>query len=479
MNTNSVVVAVERTLTSLSPRSWASVVDAVVGHHVYEPLVAYDASVRIVGRLARSWEVLDGGRAWRFSLAPGRTFHDGRPVDSVAVMAAFGELSIRRMGLSSFLESMSADGPQALVFRLRRPFAPLLDRLANPFAVVAPPGDGGLVPPGSGPYVHDRRSEDGRVHLLRRPAGGAEDRRGIPGEISFVPALGGVEMWRALVDRRADAAYEVPYAVAAGRERHAHVTVRTSPSLSVNTLTFNTRDPALSSLAVRRRVAELVDRQELLTSVHEGVGTIPSGPVPPASPFYVARGARDEAASVAAEPGARGTLPSRLELLATEGTTPAFLTVLRDQFARNGVELAVRLAPFAKLMLDVHFRRFQIVLLGMATSADPDLTMYGSFHSVGGKNVCGLMDAEYDALVERAREEASIETRTELYALATARLESLSPAVFLRHGLSIAAHASDLEGIVATPMNILDASRAVRLAGKGFSANAAGDDKAC
>src|SRR3546814_10049591 len=54
-------------------------------HTVFEGLVAHRADLSVGGALARSWEVEDGGRTYRFTLRDGVTFHNGEPLTSAEV----------------------------------------------------------------------------------------------------------------------------------------------------------------------------------------------------------------------------------------------------------------------------------------------------------------------------------------------------------------------------------------------------------
>src|SRR3546814_10510178 len=56
-----------------------------VMHTVFEGLVAHRADLSVGGALARSWEVEDGGRTYRFTLRDGVTFHNGEPLTSAEV----------------------------------------------------------------------------------------------------------------------------------------------------------------------------------------------------------------------------------------------------------------------------------------------------------------------------------------------------------------------------------------------------------
>ena len=58
--------------------------------NVYEGLVEYQpGSTRIVGLLAKNWDVSDDGLTYTFHLVEGVRFHDGTPCDAAAVVKSF------------------------------------------------------------------------------------------------------------------------------------------------------------------------------------------------------------------------------------------------------------------------------------------------------------------------------------------------------------------------------------------------------
>src|SRR5262245_304735 len=64
--------------------------------NVYEGLVEYEpGSTKIVGLLAKSWEISDDGLTYTFHLVDGVKFHDGTPFNAAAVIKAFERRSDR------------------------------------------------------------------------------------------------------------------------------------------------------------------------------------------------------------------------------------------------------------------------------------------------------------------------------------------------------------------------------------------------
>jgi peptide/nickel transport system substrate-binding protein len=109
---------------------------------MFSYLVKYDSSQngKIVGDLAKSWEVADDGLTYTFKLHEGVKFHDGSPLTSADVKASFdriahpptGVVSLRKSAYT-IVKSIDAPDPATIIFRLTEVSASMLDVLASPF----------------------------------------------------------------------------------------------------------------------------------------------------------------------------------------------------------------------------------------------------------------------------------------------------------------------------------------------------------
>ncbi|BCP55575.1 ABC transporter substrate-binding protein [Kaistia sp. 32K] len=104
-------------------------------NNVYEGLVEYaPGTTRIVGRLARDWEVSADGLTYTFHLVDGVRFHDGTPLDATAVVRSFERRRSDQMALGYFLANVAKlDAPdtRTVVVTLARKQPSFLDRLAS------------------------------------------------------------------------------------------------------------------------------------------------------------------------------------------------------------------------------------------------------------------------------------------------------------------------------------------------------------
>lgn len=436
-------IAIEETHTCLRPRRWKSLADVLVGRQIYQTLVNIGPELQIEGSLAETIERL--GNRWIFHLREGVNFHDGTPLEAGHVAAQLRESVIWSSGLASVVNGIEVLDRRTVAIQLRVPFAPLLDRLAAPAAVITkyqPTGDQLF---GTGKYIPAEAAQ-GNVLDLRRTDSGPD--------LRFIPYRDGTRMWEALCAGEVDVAYECPYRFAKGENSPPGIEVTTRPSLSVNLLVFNVEARSGLGLGERRAIRDGIDKRTLFEKINLGVGEIACSPISPASPFF--------RPLPEVEKVERRRRRLTIEVLATQGYTGAWLEEFSEQLRRANIVCNILELPFSELQERIDARKFQCVLIGLTASADPDPIMYEVFHSSGRTNISGFCSRNYDRLIENARASSSFEERVALYAEANQELLREVPAVFLRHGASILARRSEIRGLEPHPMNWLDFQHAVR-----------------
>jgi peptide/nickel transport system substrate-binding protein len=115
----------------------------VVLKPLWENLLNRDAKGNLIPMLAERWEVLDGGRTWKFHLRKGVRFHNGSELTAEDVKFSFA--SIAREGSANSLapefrqiKSMEIEGPHTISVRFEKPFVTFGNRVTHGlFASVA------------------------------------------------------------------------------------------------------------------------------------------------------------------------------------------------------------------------------------------------------------------------------------------------------------------------------------------------------
>ena len=255
---------------------------------LYEGLVAFDDSGRVVPACADEWQVQDGGRVLLFRLRPGLVAGDGKPVTADDFKRGFQRLfrpgALRSPFAPQFVALEGArtqgrrggaplgiDVPDArtLVLRLDWPDPNLLEKLAQARSIV--PAGEDEAPRPNGAYRLER--ERGAYAFVRNPAytkalAGTDPRRLRAGALDTIRVLTGVPARRALLgleSGRIDLLWPVPVEY---RERllrsakFAHVESALDPPLTW-WLVLNCELAPLARRDARRGVALSVHRPSL------------------------------------------------------------------------------------------------------------------------------------------------------------------------------------------------------------------------
>lgn len=174
--------------------------------YLFDTLLWTDSTGKPIPWLANKWEHSADGLEWRFTLRSGVKWHDGEPLTAEDVAFSFDYLIegagrntpvLHARGLGQFVEKVKVETPDRVVFRLRRPFAPFEESIAQRLFIipkhiwndVSDPlkyrGEKALI--GSGPYQLKSFDETAGSYLYV-----ANDRHflGVPvvRRLEFVPA---------------------------------------------------------------------------------------------------------------------------------------------------------------------------------------------------------------------------------------------------------------------------------------------------
>lgn len=213
-------------------------------------------------------------------------FSNGDKLDAAAVKHSIERIRTLDVkggpnGLLGSLDTIETTDARTVTFRLKTPDATFPFILATPAMSLVPPSeypadklreDGKLT--GSGPYVLDAYNKGDSAELIKNPDyRGFADRQNSAVTIRYFQDSD--VLAAALKKKEIDAIYrgltaEEVVVLQEKRKENEHLQLVETVGADIRYLVFNSRDPVVGKLAVRRAIAQVVDRDTLVARVYQG-----------------------------------------------------------------------------------------------------------------------------------------------------------------------------------------------------------------
>lgn len=284
--------------STLDPAGQSDVGSAAITAQIYESLTAFDPDLVLRPALARSWEVLDGGRRVVFHLRPGLVFSDETPIMAAAVVRSWmrvidpahpsplASLMGDVVGANDFLHGVSADPTTVGLTASGSDVEVRLSHPASEFPAIVASPTFGIVPSGtpdgkvaSGGYVLRSKSDDELVLQAN-----SHYWAGSPAiaTVDLVTSLGGKSPLAAFVNGDIDYTGLSGYDAAWIRyDPDLGPSLRSVPSLSLQYVGFDVRQKPFDDVRVRKAFALAVDWARLVNLASLGTSVPATRMVPP------------------------------------------------------------------------------------------------------------------------------------------------------------------------------------------------------
>jgi len=399
---------------------------AWVAHNIFNSLLTLTPppELKVVPELAKSWEVLNGGRTYVFHLHEGVTFHDGTDFDADAAKWNFDR--ILDPAVNSWvrpyyedIEKVEAVDKHTLRVQMREPSGALHRVLAGYFQGIpmASPkafelygAQWGRHPIGTGPYTMKGWIPGERVILEKNPH---YFKKGLPylDTLEFVVMREPLAASAALRTLEIDFIARVPLQQVFALEKTPDIQVVTGPEMAPTVALLNTRVKPFDDVRARRAVGGYgINRAKIANLGFDGrvnplVSVLPPG-VPDAidlNEMYPYR--PDEAKRLLKELGFDETNPLKLTILVpNHDLTLADIAVLiGNQLEKIGVTSKVILLDaiaWVDRVLVGH--DFEMVVSNWANVLDINMRSV-SFFKGGASNYTGIDDPKLEAMVRQWR----------------------------------------------------------------------------
>ena len=455
------VVAISADPGHLNPAITTSGATHTASELIYNGLLSRDAKGDPVPDLAESWTVDQGGAVYRFRLRDGVTWHDGKPFTAADVKFTFEEVLLKfhartKASMGDVLAGIDAPDDRTVVFRFKRPYAPLLLQLDATEAPIVPrhvyqgsdpqANPANAAPVGTGAFKLASYKKGAEIRLARNAA---YFRKPLPylDEVvmRIIPDAGTQVL--ALESGEVDFLWGVPgphQARLAGdaRVRMAQTSYHPGGSNCIMTVSFNLDRLALKDGRVRRAVAAALDREAFLRQVIFNEGKVAAAPISSeiawahasglklpgldraeAERLLDAAGWKKERDAVRVARGVAG-IPDGTRLTLDFLHFPAFAKygeLMRQQLGAVGIDVTLRpLEPAVFAPTVFKDRAFDTNVISYCNGPDPEVGVRRMYHStqIGPApftNAAGYKNERVDALFDQASRTVERPRRSELY----------------------------------------------------------------
>lgn len=460
--------------------------DQVIGM-VFEGLIGFDDTMRIVGRLAETWEVGADGVTWTFHLRSGITFHDGTPFNAEAVRRNFARVldpdqKHKRLPLFVMLDRVEVADEHTVRIITKYPFGAFEPTMAHISSTIVSPAvaeqygtDFGKSAPavsGTGPYRVTSWKKDQEIILER-----VENHwRLTPPmrRLIYRPIPEGAARVLALETGDVDVISRVPPPELTRLEALETIDVLRTVSIGAQQFRFNLTKKPLDDPRVRKAISYAIDRRAIVEQLVTGFGTPSTSALTPIMRGYANLGEIpydvEKARALLREAG----LPNGFKTKIT--TTPRYpmgvelAEVIAAQLKEVNIAAEIQVLDWGTMVqfwqgLPPEKNPQEIFIMGAgASTADADWGLRPIFQTAptNENNYGYYSNAEFDRVIEAAMRETNEAKRLDLYKRAQEIVYLDDPgAIWLFDNFYIVAARRGVEGVSPSPLGVVTFERAV------------------
>ncbi len=454
----------------LDPAPGKSFVGRIVFQSLCDKLVDISPELKIVPRLALSWDTTEDGKVITFKLRDGVTFQDGEKFDAAAVKYNIERdktmpESIRKAELAS-VESVDVIDPLTVRYTLKKPdstvLAALTDRAGMMVAPEAAKQAGakfGLNPVCSGPYTFVERVQQDHITLARNPNYWNAKAFSFD-KIVFRTITDSTARLASLRSGDLDIVERVEPTDVKELEAQKEFKVTSIVSLGYQGLTINvangpqSKTPIGQDKRIRQALSLAIDRQVLMDAVFDGNFIPGFQAVPPVSPYYSDKfppPKRDLEKAKALLKAAGVEHPVIQVRYPTASRNQKVMEVVQAMAAEAGFDIKLISTEFATQMKVQTDGDYEVVYIGWSGRPDPDGNIYSFYVCGGGLNDNHFCNPEVDKILADTRLTTDVAARKALYEKFDAIVLDDLPIIYLYFEKWIWGTPAKLQGFVPYP----------------------------
>ncbi|MEZ5415754.1 MAG: ABC transporter substrate-binding protein [Vicinamibacterales bacterium] len=481
-----IVFAAPADATTLDPHNTTDTESDQVIMMVYEGLLGFDDSMKIVPRLAERYNVEADGVTWTFHLRSGVRFHDGTPFDADAVKANFDRVldpvaNHKRLSLFSMVDHVEVVDPATVRIVTRYPFGAFEPTIAHVSAAIVSPavarahgkafGSAAGAVSGTGPYRLASWKKDQEIVLER-----FDGYWGPPGatpQIVYRPIPEAAARVLALESGDVDVISRIPATDIPRLEAREDIAVHKLPGVGAQQFRFNLARKPFDDRRVRQAISYAIDRPAIVRNLVSSFGRPSTSALTPIMRGYTNLGEipydPDKARALLNAAGYPNGFRTKI------ATTPRYpmgvelAEAVAADLKKVGIDAAIEVYDWATMVqfwagLPPEKNPQEIFIMGAgASTADADWGLRPIFRTAptNENNYGYYSNAEFDRVIEAAMRETDPAKRQALYTRAQEIVYLEDPgAVWLFDTLySVAARAA-VDGLRPQALGVVTFERA-------------------
>ncbi len=440
----------------------------------------HDQNFSIINDLAKSWTLSSDALTYTFKLQEGVKFHNVAPVNGREFTSADARYSLMRVTADPSvieekwkprfqrrldfgdIQSIEAPDKYTVVVKLKEPYAPFMDAIANPSTAILPKEFVDTFPDkiitegtiGTGPYLPSEYRHQQLATYKKNPDYWKKDSQGgqLPylDEIQFLyfaDAQASLASFRA---RQIDIVGGNKVAVDTIKKDMPTTNIFTIKSANLWMFRFNMNHKPFQDVRVRKAIHLIVDRNQIVDVVTGGTG-VASGPVTPlysdlasttdwllSQPGYRKDKTQDiaDAKRLMQEAGYGDGLS--FEVLSSTNIDPSdLLAVFADQLKPLKITFKTEIVDYAGQWVPRSTQgEFQMTFMTHALATDADSLLSPHLLTDGPRNYGKFSDPTLDASIKKQRSVSTVEERKKWAQEAEKRVLEVAPIVPLIHPTS-------------------------------------------
>lgn len=466
----SVTIAFPSEPGNLNPMIWATTSDTNITHMIFDSLVIPNNELKMVGSLAKDWEVSEDGKTYTFHLQENVKWHDGTPFTAKDVAFTFNAIARPEYDAGAYwrvepvvgAEEVHAGKAQevsgikviddlTISFTTKERYAPFISGLfigilpEHILKDVSPAdwakNDFNRNPIGTGPFKFVKWETGQYIELEANK----DYFKGAPHLDKIVARFGDANtMLAAVLNKEVDIT-SVPIAEVDSVLSVDFASIKLQDNLSTYYIGFNARNEHFKDARVRKALAHAIDKVTMVETILGSYG-YPINDIYPSKhwshnpnlPTY--QYDLEKADQLMQEAGysknSKGIyekngkeLSFTLEVPTGKKEREQSATMIKQNLEEFGVKVELRNQDFPTLVTkllpktpdgkqrEVTADDFDAYILGFGIEADPDeyRSYFGSaYMPPNGYNFCGYSNPEVDKLLEQQAHEVDFEKRKEI-----------------------------------------------------------------